>query len=157
MEMTSLLVVTVTIYSLAAVVMTNCHIPPVTEVVLDDPGLTNDHTSSGFDHEDYADIDGEVFVNGAELTDVMQGEVADCYFVAALASIALHNPDYLESMITDNGNGTYTVHYNPWGKDGRHDAAITGANDGFIEMTYDEFVANFQGVQISEDPIGLSA
>ncbi|MEJ2610087.1 MAG: C2 family cysteine protease [Candidatus Thiodiazotropha sp.] len=274
------------------------HLQPflVNEVELEDPGLTNNHNSlnenaNQGDNITYQDINGEVFVDGAELTDVQQGRVGDCYFVAALASLALHNPGHLERMITDNGNGTYTVHfrgklgdvtvdddfaavnsgkpvyahtgsaskselwvaiiekafaqahgsyaaiegghpnealgeitgqtefnignpakfspevlksslangqsvtasslssnhgkkretafgivtshayvvtevsqnakgkwivtvYNPWGDDKIGAGAITGADDGFIEMTYDEFVANFRQVQVSQEPIG---
>jgi hypothetical protein len=40
---------------------------------------------------------------------VKQGLTGDCYFLAALASIAKESPDRIEKMIKDNKNGTYTV------------------------------------------------
>lgn len=86
------------------------------EVELADPGLTDKHdelnnNDNPADDIIFQDIDGEVIVDGASLTDIKQGAVGDCYFVAALASIAHHNPEYIENMITDNGNGTYTVSF----------------------------------------------
>ncbi len=83
---------------------------------LADPGLTDEHnvlnTNIGaLDDIEYKDIAGEVFLDCVALSDVVQGQVGDCYFVAALASIAMHNPELLENMITDNGNGTYTVSF----------------------------------------------
>jgi len=93
------------------------------EVELDDPGLTNFHNSFKNDevennnvennNVEYRDVEGKVFIDSvgndgvrAELTDIDQGRVANCYLLATLGSIALHNPDYIENMITDNGNGT---------------------------------------------------
>ena len=40
---------------------------------------------------------------------VGQGLIGDCYFLASLASVASSNPELIVKMITDNGNGTYTV------------------------------------------------
>jgi len=41
--------------------------------------------------------------------DVNQGYLGDCYFVAALGETALQDPTLIENMITNNGNGTYSV------------------------------------------------
>jgi len=94
------------------------------EVELADPGLTDAHNEWNLNNPDkskdiqYKDVDGELFVDSVgndgvrvELTDIDQGHVADCYLLAVLGSIALHNPEYIENMITDNGNGTYTVSF----------------------------------------------
>ena len=43
--------------------------------------------------------------------DVNQGHLGDCWFVATLAEVALQNPSAIESMITNNGNGTYGVRF----------------------------------------------
>jgi hypothetical protein len=43
--------------------------------------------------------------------DVAQGDAADCYFLAALGQIALQSPATIESMFTNNGDGTYTVRF----------------------------------------------
>lgn len=40
---------------------------------------------------------------------VNQGGVGDCWFVSSLMCMATFGPDYLESMITSNGSGVYTV------------------------------------------------
>jgi len=78
------------------------------EVELDDPAMLESHQGGS---NSYQDIDGEVFVDGAEMTDVNQGAVGDCYLMAALASLAKNSPETLQNMITDNENGTYTVHF----------------------------------------------
>jgi hypothetical protein len=60
-------------------------------------------------------INGSLFVKGAgdanevDINDVQQGQVGDCYFVAVLAAIARVQPDFIKSMVKDNGDGTYTV------------------------------------------------
>lgn len=40
---------------------------------------------------------------------VHQGDLGDCYFLAALASKAQEDPQSVKNMIRDNNNGTYTV------------------------------------------------
>jgi hypothetical protein len=44
-------------------------------------------------------------------TDVNQGYLGDCYFMSALADVALQDPTDIEHMITSNGNGTYSVEF----------------------------------------------
>lgn len=48
-------------------------------------------------------------IYGINANDIQQGSLGDCYFMAALGSVALANPDLLKNNIHDNGNGTYTV------------------------------------------------
>ena len=49
---------------------------------------------------------------GAPLyTDVNQGYLGDCYFMSALADVALQDPSAVENMIANNGNGTYSVEF----------------------------------------------
>jgi len=60
----------------------------------------------------YAYASGSLFGSGGpSYTDVVQGDVGDCYFLAALAEEAIHSPGTIESMFTNNGNGTYTVRF----------------------------------------------
>lgn len=40
---------------------------------------------------------------------IRQGTLSNCYFVAALASLAATNPGAIQQMIKDNGDGSYTV------------------------------------------------
>lgn len=40
---------------------------------------------------------------------IRQGNIGNCYFLAALASVAATNPQAIKNMIKDNGDGTYTV------------------------------------------------
>ncbi|MFN8672061.1 MAG: C2 family cysteine protease [Candidatus Sericytochromatia bacterium] len=44
--------------------------------------------------------------------DIKQGNVGDCYFLAALTSLAKVNPQKIKDMIKDNGDGTYNVKFN---------------------------------------------
>jgi hypothetical protein len=43
--------------------------------------------------------------------DVFQNTVADCWLMASLAEVALRDPSYIQNMITDNGDNTYTVRF----------------------------------------------
>lgn len=44
-------------------------------------------------------------------TDIEQGDVGDCYFLSSLGAIAERSPQTIESMIQNNGDGTYTVEF----------------------------------------------
>ena len=48
---------------------------------------------------------------GPVITDVNQGGIGDCYFEAALASLAYNNPSFIKSMIKDYGQGIYSVRF----------------------------------------------
>lgn len=63
----------------------------------------------------YGEIVAELFVKGAidenkiDPNDVQQGQLGDCFFLAAIAAVARANPKALEKLIKDNGDGTYDV------------------------------------------------
>jgi len=60
----------------------------------------------------YAYAAGTLFGSGGpSYTDVVQGDVGDCYFCAALAEVAAEDPAAIRSMFIDNGDGTYTVRF----------------------------------------------
>lgn len=54
---------------------------------------------------------GRLFNGTPSLSDMRQGYVGDCYFVAALGSLAERNPDAVQNLFVDNGDGTYTVRF----------------------------------------------
>lgn len=58
-----------------------------------------------------SDADASLFVDGVSHLDVTQGTVGNCFFVAALISVARHRPDLIEQAIRANDDGTYTVRF----------------------------------------------
>lgn len=60
----------------------------------------------------YQQASGTLFGSGGpKLTDIVQGEVDDCYFLAGLGETALHSPSTIENMFINNGDGTYTLKF----------------------------------------------
>lgn len=63
----------------------------------------------------YGKIAADLFKKGSidtheiDPNDVQQGYLGDCYFLAAIASVARADPNALKKLITDNGDGTYNV------------------------------------------------
>lgn len=71
------------------------------------PKLTEDSKKTGLVTWDTKP--GELSVNGFGMDDAMQGQVGDCYFIAALASVAKTHPELLANAVKTNRDGTYTV------------------------------------------------
>jgi hypothetical protein len=57
-----------------------------------------------FDSAGRPDISGD-------LTNIQQGDAGDCYFLAALMTVAARSPETVLNMVHDNGNGTYTISF----------------------------------------------
>ena len=58
----------------------------------------------------YTAAAGHLFsASGPQYSDVHQGALGDCYFVATLGEIALRTPAAITSMFIVNGDGTYSV------------------------------------------------
>jgi Calpain family cysteine protease len=56
--------------------------------------------------------------SGAPIADdVNQGDLGDGYLLSSLADVAAQNPSAIESMISSNGNGTYSVDFDVNGED----------------------------------------
>ena len=49
--------------------------------------------------------------SGATYTDIHQGNLGDCYFMASLGEVALKNQAAITNMFIVNGDGTYTVRF----------------------------------------------
>ena len=56
------------------------------------------------------DSAGKPNISG-DLTNIAQGDTGDCYFLAALLTVAAKAPDTILNMVHDNGDGTYTVSF----------------------------------------------
>ena len=70
----------------------------------DEPALTTSLLT-------YQTTTGNLFNGTPSRADARQGALGDCYFIAAVASIADSNPDAVRNMFVDNGDGTYTVRF----------------------------------------------
>lgn len=61
------------------------------------------------------EIKGKPFVKGEgdasdiDPNDAVQGQLANCYFIAAMEAVARANPEAIRSLIKDNGDDTYDV------------------------------------------------
>jgi hypothetical protein len=69
-----------------------------------------DLTSKSFKYKKFDDR--PLFAQGGPAdSDVAQGQVGDCYFLASLAGTAATAPEAIRSMMTDLGDGTYAVRF----------------------------------------------
>jgi hypothetical protein len=86
-----------------------------------DPALNPNSESEHVKGATYEAVKGKAFVKGAADTkdidpnDVSQGQLGDCYFVAALAALAHQSPETLRQRVKENGDGTYTVTFHEGG------------------------------------------
>ncbi|MEZ0372885.1 MAG: C2 family cysteine protease [Candidatus Sericytochromatia bacterium] len=83
-----------------------------------------------------AELNSSLFPNGIDginVNDIQQGGLGDCYFLAALASLAKSRPSDIISMITDRGNGTYSVKF-PGAK---YAVTISDSDPGWAGSGYD--------------------
>lgn len=74
----------------------------------EDHPLATDPSGNAFT---YTYANGSLFNGTPQYTDIAQGEVGDCYFLAGLGTTALHTPSAIENMFIDNGDGTFTVQF----------------------------------------------
>lgn len=72
----------------------------------------------------YAATPGELFVEGVRAQDVVQGQLADCYFAAALASVAGTQPGVIRAMIQPAGGRDYRVRFFRWEGDRRTEHTV---------------------------------
>jgi len=86
-----------------------------------------DITSSAKGYADFSN--NPLFVNGPKVSDINQGAVGDCYFLASLASIANGNPMLLQQAVTPLGDGTYAVRFYRYGQE------VYLRVDGYLPVT----------------------
>ncbi len=65
-------------------------------------------TSSGITYEAAS---GSLFPVTPSHNDEFQGELGDCYLISSLGTIADSNPQAVENMFINNGDGTFTVRF----------------------------------------------
>lgn len=58
--------------------------------------------------DEKGEINGEALLCPADFSQ----NLCDCYFISSLQAVAQTHPGLLESMVTDHGDGTYTVDFN---------------------------------------------
>ena len=92
------------------------------------PKITEDSGKSG--QVTYDARPGTLAVNGFGMDDAMQGQVGDCYFIAALASVAKTHPELLATAVKTNRDGTYTVTFFEHKKDAAKPTPVTVTVDG---------------------------
>jgi uncharacterized protein YukE len=126
----------------------------------------------------------EPFVRGQgdgfdiQYDDVRQGQLKDCYLMAALAAVAKDNPEIIRDMIQDNGDGTFTVTFHThglfaWSEWGTEEVTVraedlgeygTSADQGelwpaIIERAYAEWQADgsYEGIEWGDSRNALAA
>jgi hypothetical protein len=80
------------------------------EMLIDKWFLGKDHPTA-LSNTHYVLAQGTLFGSGPTYTDIKQGEVGDCYYLAALGEVVSRNPSAIRGMFIDNGDGTYTVRF----------------------------------------------
>ena len=64
------------------------------------------------EHFKYSAVDAPLYgPDGPKMSDINQGILGDCFFLAPLAEVAKYHRSAITSMITDNGDGTYGVRF----------------------------------------------
>jgi hypothetical protein len=58
---------------------------------------------------EYDEVNHQLVVGGISPSDIAQGAIGDCWYMASLMAVAQADPSLLRQAITRNPNGTYTV------------------------------------------------
>jgi len=91
-------------------------VAPVHDPARDRPILGGLFTDKYYYNPTFRTFAGSISPDGISPDDIDQGSLGDCYFMAALSTVAQQHPEVIRNAIKDNGNGTYTVTFN---RDGR--------------------------------------
>ncbi len=82
---------------------------PAKAVSLEIAGQDIVDPAAGYSYYNYSTR--PLFLDGPEASDIRQGSLGDCYFLASLASLADTDPQTLRQMIAPMGDGTYGVRF----------------------------------------------
>lgn len=75
---------------------------------LADPSVLTKHATS----LSYGAVEGgQLFIDGVDYEDVIQGSIANCYLAAAFSAVAHADPKLISNALTDNQDGTYSVRF----------------------------------------------
>jgi Calpain family cysteine protease len=81
---------------------------PATSTSIADPGVLTKHATN----TTWKPVQGgQLFVDGVNFDDVVQGQIANCYMVGAFSAVAQANPDTIKNAFKENADGTVTVHF----------------------------------------------
>ncbi len=64
----------------------------------------------------YQKAAGMLFNGEPKVSDLHQGDLGDCYFVAPLGEVAMRNPNQIRQMFIDNLDGTFSIRFYHNGK-----------------------------------------
>ena len=73
----------------------------------DGEGEVDDPTGKG----DHDPLDGPVDLSddAFDLSQIVQGQIGDCWFLASAAAVGANDPDFIRDHIQYNPDGSYTV------------------------------------------------
>lgn len=77
------------------------------------PAVADDDTSK----LTYKPLTGPLVNNGFNVSDPVQGQLGDCYFLGSMSAVAHVRPEVLQNMIRQNEDGSYTVTFQDRGED----------------------------------------
>lgn len=117
---------------------------------LADPALARDDKTGQRETHEYREMQGRLFVRGVRAQDVMQGYIGDCYFAAALASVAQRYPSTIKEMFEPQGDDTYKVRFYSVDRRGNAKASYVTVDADFPWYTDKNTWAYLQSTQKGE-------
>ncbi len=123
-----------------------------------DPALDSDDINSdGTPKFGKKRFTGALFKNGVSYTDPKQGQLGNCYVTSGMAAVAFFNPEALEKIIEDNGDGTYTVTFKQydWNRQKYTDVPIKVDGDLYVRSWGGPLYGSSNGGDVGESSMEL--